>query len=433
VQLAGSSQENRWRSIEPNGFSVTFRGKTFEFPKNSISTENVSNVTGGSVVGDYKVYQYTDDMSYSFGDNTKRSVAPGTIRVPAVTILSEGWDESSAREIWSDTKVNWTLDWVVKFSNGSEDRTTFTAEDVRTFTVDTNWTSEEANANYTTSSYVVSVTKSESQSKAVKGATFSWVRETRSIKTNVSLAASTQLNLWTAVDPFNCKVTYKGQTYDYGRKNMSLSHQDHLTGGTESNGFKVYNYGDDMSYTVADNTKSLTAPGTVKVQVITEIPTFFPKEWGELKEVKQTVANNKAHDGYVYTWSLHFEKDGVKRVLPVVVERGSTNPSWNFNYVEVTMITAYNGGTYEASTGSWVNTIAADETNHMVWSRDGGERANKNYREAKAENWDEGHLINNRPSTKTTRYSFSIVDGALSATDTYTGKYMGTWTSYVSK
>lgn len=435
VQLNASRQENHWRSVESEDFEFTYRGRTFTAPRHNIVTSNVSNVAGGNVVGQYKVFNYTDDLTYSYGDNSKNSVAKGTIRVPAVTVVSEGWDAFSAKEVWSDTKVTWSIDWVVKFSDGTEDRTSFAAEAPRLFTVDPAWLSIELNANYSTGNYVVTVTNSENQSKTVKGATFTWTRETRSIRTNVRLNASTQENRWTAVDPFSCKVTYKGKTFDFGRKNMSLSHQDNLTGGSEIDSYKVYNYTDRMNYTVGENTKSLDAKGTIKVKVEEpEIPTFFQKDWGELKEIRQTVANNKAHDGYVYTWSLHFENEGgIKRVLPVVVEPGSTNPSWNFNYVEVTMVTAYNGGTFEAATGSWVNTIAADETNHMVWSRDGGERANKNYKEAKSENWDEGHLIKNRPSTQTSRYNFSITDGVLSATDTYTGKFMGSWSSYVAK
>lgn len=431
VQLNASRQENHWRSKESEDFECTYRNRTFTAPRHTISTSNVSNVSGGNVVGQYKVFNYTDDLTYNYGDNTKESTATGIIRVPAVTVVSEGWDASSAKEVWSDSKVTWSIDWVVKFSDGTEDRTSFAAEAPRTFTVDPAWLSIEDNANYSTGNYVVTVTNSENQSKTVNGATFNWTRETRSIKTNVQLNASTQVNTWHATDPFGCKVTYKGQTYDFGRKNMSLSHQDNLTGGSEIDSYKVYNYTDRMNYTVGENTKSLTAEGTIKVKVEEpEIPTFFPKEWGELLEIKQTVANNKTHDGYVYTWSLRFKNN---IVLPVVVERGSTNPSWNFNYAEFTLVTTYNGGTYEAATGNWVNTTATDQTNHMVWTREGGERANKNYREANDENWDEGHLIGNRPSTQTSRYQFSIVDGVLSATDTYTGKFMGTWSSYVAK
>lgn len=428
AQLAGSTQENRWRSIEPNGMTVKYRGKEFTFTRHSISTTNAASVTGGGVVGDYKVYDYKDDLAYSFGDNTKHSVAPGTIKVPAVSIVSEGWDNSSAREVWSNNRVDWSLDWVVKFSDGTEDRTSFAANDSRTFTVDTDWNKIQANANYSTSSYVVNVTESSNQSKTVNGAVFNWVRETRKITTTVTLASGTATNGWTAVDPFSCKVTYKGKTYDFGRKSISFSHQDNLSGGQEVDGYKVYNYGDNMSYTVAGNTKSLTAPGKIRVKVEVEPDTFFPKEWGALVEVKQTVANNEAHDSFVYTWSLRFKNN---IVLPVVIRPGATKPEWkNFAYAEFTTVTAYNGGTYEAASNTWVNTTAKDQTNHMVWSREGAERANKNYSEAKMENWDEGHWPNNRPSVKTSRYDLTISDGNLIARDTYTGAYMGTWSYY---
>lgn len=615
VRLAGSTQTNKWRSVEANGMSVTFRGKTFTFPKHSVSTSHVDNVTGGAVVGEYKVYNYTDDLGYTFGDNTKHSVDPGTIKVPAVTIISEDWDSASAKEIWSDNRVDWSLDWVVKFSNGNEDRTSFSWHDDRSYTVDTKWSSIEANNNYTTSQYVVNVTNNANQSKNVNGAEFKWVRETRSIKTTVQLAGSAQENRWTAVDPFNCSVTYKGKTFDFGRKSVSLSHRDNLSNGVESGNYMVYTYGDAMSYTIADNTKTLTAPGEIKVlnkQIVSEgwdassakqtvtnfmvswsvdyvvkyntgeedrtnyshsdmrsftvdtnwssieknanqntnsatisvtntaaqsqnvngatfkwtretrsfkstakldasnqqngwtavdpnscsvtyngrtfnfdklnasasnnasvsggsesngykvytyadnltyvyggdtksaaapgeikvkvevpnEPTFFPEEWGAIVAAVQTVANNESHKGFVYTWSLRFQNG---YVLPVVVRSNATRPEWEFSYVEKTQITTYNGGTYEAATNKWINTTAADQPNHMIWSRSGLECANKNYNEAKSQNWDEGHLVNGRPSVKTSRYTLTISNGKLTAKDTYTGATMGTWSSYTGK
>lgn len=610
VRLAGSNQTNKWRSTEANGMTVTFRGQSFTFSRHNVSTSHADNVTGGSVVGEYKVYNYTDDLAYTFGDNTKHAVDPGTIKVPAVTIISEGWDNASAKEIWSDNRVDWSLDWVVKFSNGNEDRTNFAWHDDRVYTVDTNWSSIENNANYNTGNYVVNITNNAAQSKDVNGAVFSWTRETRSVKTDVQLNASNQTNGWTAVDPFNCSVTYKGKTFDFGRKSVSLNHKDNLSSGVENGNYMVYTYGDAMSYTIAGNTKTLTAPGEIKVlneiivsegwdnssakQTVTNFmvnwsvdyvvkyntgkedrtnyshsdmrsltvdtdwtsieknnnqsttsatatvsntaaqsqnvngatfkwnretrsikstaklnasnqqngwtavdpnsctvtyngrtytfdkltasvsntasvnggneqggykvytygdkltytyggdsktatapgtikvkvkePTFFPESWGAILEAKQTVANNESHKSFVYTWSLRFENG---YVLPVVIRSGSDVPEWNFEFVEKTQVTSYNGGTYESSTGKWINTTAQDQPDHMIWARSGVERANKNYNEAKKQNWDEGRLINGKPSVTTSRYSLTINNGFLSATDTYTGHVMGTWSSYV--
>jgi hypothetical protein len=161
----------------------------------------------------------------------------------------------------------------------------------------------------------------------------------------------------------------------------------------------------------------------IKVKV-EETPTFFPKEWGKLKNIKQTVANNKNHNGHVYTWLLEFEND-VK--LPVVIAPGSINPAWHFEYAEVTTVSNYNGGTYDKATNTWICTTASDKPNQMVWSRNSKEKANKDYSVARNQNWDEGRTVDGHPSTQTSRYQLTINNGRLTAKDTYTGRDMGSW------
>jgi hypothetical protein len=248
------------------------------------------------------------------------------------------------------------------------------------------------------------------------------------MKSTAKLNASSQQNGWTAVDPNGCSVTYNGKTFTFDRLTASVSNSAKVQGGSENNGYKVYTYADNLTYVYGGDTKSAAAPGEIKVKV--EAPTFFRKEWGKLVAAVQTVANNESHKGFVYTWSLLFEEG---YVLPVVVRPDSDVPEWNFEFVEKTQITTYNGGTYEAATNKWINTTAADQPNHMIWSRSGLECANKNYNDAKSQNWDEGHLVNGRPSVKTSRYTLTINNGFLSATDTYTGHKMGTWSSYTGK
>jgi hypothetical protein len=100
----------------------------------------------------------------------------------------------------------------------------------------------------------------------------------------------------------------------------------------------------------------------------------------------------------------------------------------------VTDVTTYNGGTYQASTKTWVNTTAVDMPNQMSWSREGTQRANKSYGSASGCNWDENHTPNNgQPSVKTTRYTLTIKNGVLSAYDSYKSgnNFMGSWSSYV--
>lgn len=154
---------------------------------------------------------------------------------------------------------------------------------------------------------------------------------------------------------------------------------------------------------------------------------YFPIEWGFLNGIRQTVANNETHDSYVYTWSLQFTNG---YVLPVIIDKETLTPRFEFNWVEKTNIISYNGGTYESGSGKWINTTAVDETNHMIWSRDGGERANINYKEAKSENWDEGHIDpkTKKPSVKTHRFKFTISNNKLYAYDTYhNNRLIGSW------
>jgi YHS domain-containing protein len=408
---------------------VTYKGKTYDFGRKNVTTSHKDHLSGGSVSGDYTIYTYGDDMSYSIGGNTKMLTAPGTIKVkvaePEPTVTSEGFENAS--QIVTDSLVKWKIDYVKKWSNGKEDRNSFACNAMRSLHPTTNWTSEEANSNQSTGSASASVTGSAAQSKSVNGATFSWTKETRSIKSVAKLAGSNQNNGWEAVDPVGCSVTYNGKTYNFDRLSISMSNNATVSGGNENGGYKVYNYRDKLAYTYGSNTKYSQAPGTIKVKVTTVEPPFFPAEWGELVDAKQTNANTESHKGSVYTWSLRF-KNGY--VLPVVVRPGATRPEWEFSYVEKTSVTTYNGGTYEAASGKWINTTAKDQPDHMIWARSGVERANKNYNIAKNENWDEGRLINGKPSTKTSRYTLTITNGKLSATDTYTGTYMGTWTSY---
>lgn len=433
AKLAGSNQTNKWRSIEPNGVTVTYRGKSFTFNRNSIQTVNNATVSGGAENNGYKVYSYSDVLEYHFGDNTKNIAAPGTIRVkveePIVepTITSEYFENAS--QVITDSLVKWNIDYVTKWSDGKIERVSFACNASRSLHQTTNWSSIEANSNQSTNSATGSVTNSLAQSKTVNGAVFSWTRETRSIKSVATLAGSTQNNGWEAVDPVGCTVTYKGKSHSFAKESISMSNNATVNGGSESNGYKVFNYRDKLGYSYGNNTKYSSAPGTIRVKVEEPVdPTFFPESWGEILEAKQTVANNEAHTGFVYTWSLRF-KNGY--VLPVVIRSNSTQPEWHFEYVEKTAIAIYNGGSYEASTKKWINTTAKDTPSIMTWSRADHVHANKDYSEAQSQKWDEGRLVNGHASVTTNRYTLTISNGYLSAKDTYTGKNMGTWSSYV--
>ncbi len=430
AQLTGSKQENRWRSTEPVRMTVSYRGKSVTYTDLTINTANKANVVGGNTVGEYRVYNYTDNLTYTFGNNSKVVAAPGTIKVLAEAVASEGWENSSAKQVYSDDRVDWSLNWLIKYTTGREERISFATFDGRSLTPKSSWNNIEKNTNHSTGNPTATVVSSNAASKNVDGAVFSWTRETRSIKSVATLDASKQTNEWEAVDPFACSVTYKGKTYTFTKASVNVSNTDAVNGGSEVNDYKVYNYTATLKYAVGDNTKQSAAPGIIRVAVEKkpQEPTFFPEPWGEIVSAVQTVANNELHDSYDYTWSLRF-KNGV--VLPVVVRKGASKPEWHFEYAEKTNVTTYNGGTYDSGSRTWVNTTAVDTPNHMIWERDGIQRANKSYSTARECKWDESHTLNGRPSVQTSRYTLTIKNGVLSATDSYTGTFMGSWSSYV--
>jgi hypothetical protein len=287
------------------------------------------------------------------------------------------------------------------------------------------WSSIEANNNQTTGSATKSQTGSSDKSTTKDDVTVKWKRYSYELKSPVTLAGSTQSNLILTEEPEGWTAEYNGDTYTIPRPNYTVScDKGAVSGGSESGGYKVYDYLSKFSYTRTNNTKSLNGKGTIKVKV-DDTPTFFPKECGKLKRIKQTVANNPNHNGFVYTWLLEFEED-VK--LPVVVAPGSITPDWNFSYAEVTTVSDYNGGTYDKATGKWICTTASDKPNQMVWTRSSKEKANKDYQIARNQNWDDGHMVDGHPSTQTSRYQLTVSsDGRLTAKDTYTGKSMGSW------
>lgn len=79
-----------------------------------------------------------------------------------------------------------------------------------------------------------------------------------------------------------------------------------------------------IKWKVEEKTKSISEKGETRIFCKPGRDRFFPPEWGDLYEAKQTVSNTSGHDGYVYVWSLHF----MKGVLPVILNSGDTTPQF---------------------------------------------------------------------------------------------------------
>ncbi len=372
--------------------------------RNGYTTRRLNNAIGTSYLG------YAQDVAESV-----------FLLVENAHITSQGWDKSNCTEDIDDNQVIWNLVYVINWSDGHVERIPFQFKDSRSLNCDTNWSSEEEDKTYSTSNVTVSLSNTENHSEEQKGAKASWVREYYDLQSVVTLLGSTQKNHWTSREANGFKVIYNDNPFSFESRTLSASNADALSAGVENNGYTVYSYSDVLRYVWGSNIKTSTAPGTIKVKVVVpEEETFFPKPWGKLLEVKQTVSNNAKHNGFVYIWSLHFEKG----VLPVVVQSYSS-PDWNFEYFEYTSDHSYNSGT--CVDGVWINTVASDQYTQMTWSRGNTERANQDYMIAMSQNWDEGHMVDGHCSTQTSRYDLKVNDGRLTATDTYSGSYLGSW------
>lgn len=80
--LASSTQNNGWRSVDPNKIVFSRNGKTYDFGTISFTaTESGATVaqTGDDVLE--TVYAYTDKISVKYGENSFEATAPGTIKV----------------------------------------------------------------------------------------------------------------------------------------------------------------------------------------------------------------------------------------------------------------------------------------------------------------------------------------------------------------
>ena len=425
VTLPGSTQENLLQTVEPEGWTAKFRGKTYTIPRPTYSVSNdKGSVSGGSEVNGYYVYDYANGYTYTRGNNSQTFTPKGVIKVKVETrVTDEGFVEGSCKETPTNSKVSAYFLYRINKSDGTHEDYSVEVGDDREATVKPLWTSVETSKSQTTASVNKSQTGSSDKSTSKDGFEISWKRYSYDSKATVTLPGSTQENLLQTVEPEGWTAKFRGKTYTIPRPTYSVSNdKGSVSGGSEVDGYYVYNYANGYTYTRGNNSQTFTPKGTIKVKK--SDPTFFPEEWGLLKNIKQTVANNKNHNGFVYTWLLEFEND-VK--LPVVIAPGSINPDWHFEYAEVTTVSNYNGGTYDKATNTWICTTASDKPNQMVWSRNSKEKANKDYSVARNQNWDEGRTVDGHPSTQTSRYQLTINNGRLTAKDTYTGRDMGSW------
>lgn len=353
------------------------------------------------------------------------------------TIVTEGWDEATSKEVWSYKAVTWSIDWVTLYSDDTVERTPFTMSAPRELRTLTEWNLpymafgwEDYPLEF--SDPQVSIVSSTNESRTSNGAVFSWVNEKREITDRMTIHSwfdneevtsflkevldknRNWENKWEALDPFNCRVSYKNHDYLFGQKypkTVEVTRKESVTnyrwspnGNKDEPPFRS----DVLIYKVGDYTQEVSA--IIRSERVGEYETFFPARWGWLYDVKQTVTKGR-ENGYGYIWSLHFAQG----ILPVSISSGSS-PDWHFEYFENGASPLCNSGVYHD--GTQVNAIASDDVDMMRWREAGPIMDSQDFDEAKQMNWNDGHEV----SAITNRFDCKQENTLLKITDTYENK-----------
>jgi hypothetical protein len=406
---------------DDNDVQVTFDFEEIQFSEKETSVESITSPESGKDAARLKNTISTKYIGYS--QDVSESVIL-LVDKKRVEITWEGFVEDECYEVITDSKSGAHFLYRIIKDDGTREEFKADPSVDREAKLGDPFTRIEPNNTQSTGSVTMTETSSANKSMTVNDFDINYKLRAYDVYAPVTLASSTQKNLLQTKEGEEWTAKFRNHTYTIPKSKYTVSNdKGSVTGGSESNGYKIYDYKNTFTYTRGTNTQTFVPKGVIKVEV--EEDTFFPKKWGRLLRAKQTVANNPSHNGYVYTWLLEFENN-VK--LPVPVAPGSVTPDWDFSYAETTTVSDYNGGTYDKATGKWICTTASDKPNQMIWSRNSREKANKDYQIARNQHWDEDHTVDGHPSTQTSRYDLQVSsDGRLTAKDTYKNRNMGNW------
>lgn len=135
----------------------------------------------------------------------------------------------------------------------------------------------------------------------------------------------------------------------------------------------------------------------------------FPEEWGSLNSIYQTLTIAETNDEYAYVLSYHFDNG----ILPVIVSKNDDKIVYNFDYFEYITDNRINSASYKK--GQWINTIASDEGDYMLWKTPNGSSVRSlNYVSAENMNWDSRSgkisVISQRFTIEKNNDTFEIID-----------------------
>ena len=395
-----------------------------EFPMIDMNVaEGATKVTNiASTKGDwYEMARLDNEINVDYQSYGLTSAEDVILYKETVRPISEGWDSSSASKTISLWNVHTKIDYVVVYSDGSEERDTYEANFEWAFKPVSNWDVTAENTTHFTSAVNASV-NGTSKSKTSNGATYTWNENAHTMTSDVTVANGTQIDKWVGATPNDIQIERNGKVYSFGHDEYSLNDKKEniVLAETNDNG-EIYNYSHTVEFGFGGVTTEASVPGIIRVNKPV-IPTFFDKK---VLDMTAIVANNPEHTDYLYTMLAHLEGG---YVVPGVWNKNG-ELVWHLEHTVKTDATNLNGAVYEHSSGRWVPVHGYDSPDCLQYDTESGANAdNQSYATALKWNWDEGHKVNGHASVTTQRIQFSIVDGVATATDAYTNASLGSWT-----
>lgn len=393
-----------------------------EFPMIDMNvTESSTKVTTiASTKEWYDMARFDNEISVNYQGYTQKSAEDVILYKTVKHILSEGWDKASAKKTISLWKINTSIDYVVKYSDNTEERSTYKAEWNWSFVPVSSWDVTADNNTYYTGN-VNAVIDATGKTKTKDDVLYEWKENTHTLTANVTVANGTQVDKWVGKTINDITVTRNGNTYQFGHDDYSLTDKNGKLGSaTTTDTESVYPY----THAVVFGFGGVKAEATVDGKIHVKKPVVPPFFSAKVQKVTTIVCNDPSAEGYMYSGLAHLE-GGV--VVPFSYDKKTI--VWHLDNSVTTNSTKLNGAVYERSSKRWIPVYAYDSPDCLEYISESGHCAdNQSYAMAIKLNWDEGHKVNGHASVTTNRLSFTVENGIVSAKDTYTNTLLGSWT-----
>lgn len=392
-----------------------------EFPVLDMAVAE-GNTSVTSIVGDdyYDKARLSNTINVSYQGYPQTAGESVVLKIEKRRKISEGWDKASAKKTISLWSVDTSIDYVVKYSDSTEERSTYKGNWSWSFVPVSSWDVNADDSTYYTGNVNASI-DANSKTRTKEDVVYNWNENSHTLTANVTVANGTQLDKWLGKTVNDITITRNGNTYNFGHDDYSLTDKKASLGkATVNDTESVYPYTHAVEFGFGGVKVTAAVYGKIHVKKPI-IPPFFPSK---VQKVTTIVCNNPSLNGYMYSGLAHLE-GGV--VVPFSYDKKTI--VWHLDNSVTTSSTKLNGAVYEHSSRRWIPVYAYDSPDCLEYLSESGHSAdNQSYAKANQLNWDEGHKVNGHASVTTNRLSFTIKNGVVTAKDMYTNTSLGSWT-----